>query len=76
MTTLSTSQPHAIINAQFGLTVETYSSKIELAEAAAYRVWQEIGGPEDHIKWLRGLADKFEQGWIDEGAITKGSNVK
>ena len=60
MSGISTNKPHAILDARnAGITLMCYGTRLELAEAAAYQVWSDLGGPENHVKWLRDLADKF-----------------
>lgn len=67
MSGISTSQPFGILNANNrGIELNCYGTMLELAEAAAYRVWRDLGGPEQHIAWLRAMADKFEAQWEAE----------
>ena len=69
MSGISTIHPFAIIDANSGIDLDCYGTLLELAEAAAYRAWVDLGGPVEHIAWLRGLADKFEARWVDEAAL-------
>lgn len=65
---IGTHERLAILDARSGIQLDSYGSRKELAEGAVFGLGLEFETPEEHIGWVRGLADRLAEEYAEREA--------